>query len=847
MARAKTPDKLAPYREKRDFKKTPEPPAKVKRRSGNSFVIQKHAATRTHFDFRLEHDGVLWSWAVTKGPSYDPAQKRLAVRTEDHPLEYGGFEGIIPKGEYGAGPVMIWDRGTWEPLSDPAQGIEDGNLKFILHGERLKGEWALIRMKADKRGSKRENWLLIKKRDEHARDGGEPTEFFLTSVKSGRDMEQLRRGEVPVWSSNRPKQAEEKRHSPVKTSGRSKRLKAPDFIAPQLATLVDEVPDGDAWLHEVKYDGYRIIGRKAGDDVTLFSRRGLDWTRRFPTIAEAMRSVPAEVALFDGEIAYVLPDGITDFKSMQEHIDTPDPAIRYFVFDLLWLDGKHLRDLPLVERKARLESLLGEGRATDWIIYSGDVAGSGETFFNEACKSGLEGIISKRKDAPYRSGRSKSWLKIKCGKRAEFVIGGFSKSAAKRPFASLLLGTFEDGKLVYAGKVGTGFNNADREMLAKRFKAMKRKTSPFADVPKAEARDAQWIEPRLVCEIAFTEWTRDGRLRHPSFQGLREDKIARDVQREGAAEDGRAAREEPMQEGDGAMFAGVTLSSPDKVLYPDIDFTKLDLARYYEAVAGDMLRFVSDRPISLVRCPEGCQKECFFQRHIMKGMSKAVKEVTVAASKSKRKFIYIDDEAGLFSLVQIGVLEIHDWGCTVERLEQPDRVVFDLDPDEGFPFPELKAAAKEVRAFLQELGLESFLKVTGGKGLHLVAPIAPKLHWDEVKAFTKAVADALVAVRGDRYTSNPLKRTRKGKIFVDYLRNQRGGSAIANYSTRAKAGAPVAVPLAWEELSGLKSAAPYTIRNLPARLRALKSDPWEGFFAARQSITAKARKALGLG
>jgi bifunctional non-homologous end joining protein LigD len=608
------------------------------------------------------------------------------------------------------------------------------------------------------------------------------------------------------------------------------------------------VPAGPNWLHEVKYDGYRIVARKAGEEITLFSRSGLDWTVRFPAIAQALLTLPAKSALLDGEVAFVLPSGLTDFKSLQEHIDSPHPSIRYFVFDLLSLDGKDLPKKTLKERRALLGRLMASKGISNFLVYADYVEGSGPEFFAQACEHGLEGIMSKRADRPYISGRGKDWLKIKCTRGEEFVIGGYSRSDVRgKPFSSLLLGTFEDGKLSYSGKVGTGFDAADFDGLAQMFKPLERASSPFEGVPREERKGAVWLEPRLVAQIAFTERTRDGRLRHPSFKGLREDKPAREVHREEREdEEAGMARADAKKAGD-PTFDGITLTNPDRVYYPDIGLTKLGVAQYYETVAPFMLPYVVRRPISLVRCPEGIDKEHFFQRHAMKGMSKTIKEVPIAGGESKKKYLYIDDEAGLFGLVQIGALEIHDWGVSLDHINEPDRLVFDLDPDEGLALATLKAAATEVRDFLADLGFTSFLKSTGGKGLHLVAPIQPKLGWKEVKPFAKAVADALVAARPDRYTANPLKKTREGKIFVDYLRNQRGGSAIVNYSTRAKKGAPVACPLRWDELKGLKAASPYSVKTLPARLKALKRDPWEGFFSTRQSITAKARKALGLG
>jgi bifunctional non-homologous end joining protein LigD len=610
------------------------------------------------------------------------------------------------------------------------------------------------------------------------------------------------------------------------------------------------VPPGPHWLHEVKYDGYRVIGRKAGGEVSLFSRSGLDWTVRFPAIAKSLVTFPARSALIDGEVAFVLPSGITDFKSLQEHIDSPHGSIRYFVFDLLFLDGKDWRKKPLKQRRARLAELMAEKGVSNFLVYADYVEGSGLEFFAQACAAGLEGIMSKRADAPYRSGRGRDWLKIKCKKREEFVIGGYSRSDVRgKPFSSLLLGTFEHGKLTYAGKVGTGFDAADLALLARQFKPLERASSPFEEVLREERKDTVWLEPKLVCQVAYTEWTRDGRLRHPSYQGLREDKPAREVAREqseheeaGMAKTRRAAAKKPAE----PSFDGITLTNPDRVYYPDIGLTKLGVAQYYQTVARFMLPYLVRRPISLVRCPEGIDQEHFFQRHAMKGMSKAIKQFPIPGGESKKPYLYIDDEEGLFGLVQIGTLEIHDWGVSLDHISEPDRIVFDLDPDEGLGLATLKAAAVEVREFLADLGLKSFLKSTGGKGFHLVAPIQPKLGWKEVKPFAKAVADALVSARPDRYTANPLKKTREGKIFVDYLRNQRGGSAIVNYSTRAKKGAPVACPLRWAELKGLKAAAPYSVKTLPARLKASKRDPWEGFFSTRQSITAKARRAIGV-
>lgn len=597
----------------------------------------------------------------------------------------------------------------------------------------------------------------------------------------------------------------------------------------------------------MKYDGYRILARKAGDDITLFSRSGLDWTVRFPVIAKAMLTLPADVAMLDGEVAFVLPSGLTDFKSLQEHIDSPHPSIRYFVFDILVLDGKDLRKKTLKERRDILAGMMSAKTISNYLVYADYVEGSGQAFYDEALKLGLEGIISKRADRPYLSGRGRDWLKIKCKQEEEFVIGGYSRSDVRgKPFSSLLLGRFDDGRLIYSGKVGTGFDTSDLAKLAKAFKPLERTRSPFEDVPVPERKGAVWLEPKLVAQISFAEKTRDGRLRHPSFKGLREDKSARGVRGEEAFEEEAGMAKTSEKRGGTLVFNGIALSNPDKVYYPNIGLTKLGVAQYYETVAEPLLRYTARRPISLVRCPDGIDGQRFFQRHAMKGMSEAIKQIPIPGGESNKPYLYIENEKGLFGLVQIGTLEIHDWGVSLAHIDKPDRIVLDLDPDEDLPLAMLKAATVEVRDFLDDLGLKSFLKSTGGKGLHVVAPLTPKIGWDEVKAFAKAIADALVSARPDRYTANPLKRTRVGKIFVDYLRNQRGGSAIVNYSTRAKPGAPVACPLRWDELKGLKAAAPYTVKTLPARLKSLKRDPWEGFYSTRQSITAKAKKALGL-
>ncbi len=812
---------LKSYQEKRDFARTREPEGKVRRtpaRSsrGDRFVIQKHDARRLHFDFRLELDGVLKSWAVTRGPSLNPADKRLAVRVEDHPIDYGSFEGTIPKGQYGGGTVMLWDEGRWRPQGDPHEGLEKGLLKFDLEGKRLKGGFALVRL--PRKGKEtRENWLLVKERDRYAEPDTDPVKEWTTSVATGRNLSQIAAGDPDPPGRSRAK-------------GRP-----PQFIAPELATLVTTPPAGDAWLHEIKYDGYRAIAAVGGGRVRIFTRSGQDWTRKFESVAQALQTLAVKSALLDGEIVVLDADGRSSFAALQHGLKEGKVPLTYVVFDLLELDGKDLRKEPLLRRKQALRKLLDIPPAG--IRYSDDVVGHGAEVLAKACRLGLEGIVSKRADSAYQSRRTKSWLKTKCSGNDEFVIGGYRRSDKKgRPFASLLLGEYVGKDLHYRGRVGTGFDEKGLSELGARLAKLERKTSPFVDVPHEIDRDARWVEPRLVAQIAYTERTREGRLRHPSFLGLRGDKPARSVQSQAVAEMANNEASDP-------DMAGVRLTSPGKVLFAEAGITKAELARYLLSVADRMLPHVSGRPLSLVRCPEGTGEECFFQKHTAKGMPRALHAVPIKESDGKTaKYLMIDSPAGLVAAAQIGALELHIWGAHAASVEHPDRLVFDLDPDSGVTFAEVREAARDVRKLLEAANLQSFPLVTGGKGIHVVVPLDARQGWDEVKLFAKGMAAKLAETEPQRFTATMSKAKRKGRIFIDWLRNERGATAIAPYSPRAHANASVATPVSWRELDRVEHANAFTIPLVLRRLKQQKSDPWKGYFELRQRLSAEAMR-----
>ncbi len=838
---------LKDYQAKRDFTKTQEPSGASSASAagaGNRFLVQKHDATRLHFDFRIELDGVLKSWAVTRGPSSDPQDKRLAVRVEDHPLDYGTFEGTIPEGEYGGGTVMLWDEGTWEPIGDPHKGLKDGDLKMRINGQRMKGEWVLVHMKGRdskrKSGPPRENWLLIKHRDDYATDGDQLVSKFTRSVSTGRDLNGIAKGHkarkksdtpaAAVWHSD-PEKAPAKRRT---AKAKAKPGKLPEFQSPQLATLSDKVPEGPDWVFEMKYDGYRCIAALAGDQVQLSTRTGRDWTEQFAAIVPALENLTKGSALIDGELCAFDKNGRTDFSTLKDHLSNGGP-LTYFVFDLLELDGKDLRDLPLVERKARLEKLLGKVDATSLVQYSAHVQGNGQKVFDAVTREGHEGIIAKEAKATYRGERTRSWLKIKAARRQEFVIAGWSPSEKKSTFASLLLGTWEGDKLIYRGRVGTGFNANTSKALHAKLTEMSRKTSPFAAVPREISRAAKWVSPTLVAEIGYAEFTPDGILRHPSFLGLREDKPAEEVAlEEGGARSGSTALSKEAGV-EAAEAAGVKLTSPDRVIYPGQGVTKAGLVAYYAAVAERMLPYAANRPLSLLRCPQGRTKYCFFQKHDTGGFPDAMKSILITEKDgSKEDYFYIDDLAGLIAGTQMNVLEWHLWGSLNKDVEKPERIIFDIDPDEGLGFEHVRAAAFEIREVLQKLGLESYPLVSGGKGIHVIAPIKPKAEWPEVKTFCKTVAQSLAELYPDRFTANMSKARRKGRLFIDYLRNERGSTAIAPWSSRSRENAPAAMPVSWKELPEIKAANQFSLGA--AAERAQDDDPWTDYFALKQVI-----------
>jgi bifunctional non-homologous end joining protein LigD len=834
---------LREYRQKRDFKKTPEPAGQVAaepRAQGRAFVVQKHAASRLHYDFRLELEGVLKSWAIPKGPSLDPADKRLAMHVEDHPLEYGDFEGIIPKGQYGGGTVLLWDRGTWEPVGDPHKSYRAGSLKFRLHGEKLRGGFALVKI-GGRRQSRDEgrSWLLIKERDAEAESSRSTAivEGQPTSVASGRSIEQIAAAEDRVWNSNRD--GHDATAPPIEVPG-ARRAALPKFVQPELATLVERPPEGDRWLHELKHDGYRMLARLEQRRAQLLSRNARDWTQSFPDVAAAVARLPAAQAILDGEVTVLLPDGTSSFQALQNFISgTAGGRLAYMIFDLLYLDGRDLTGARLEDRKAALARLLASANDKAAVLrYSDHVVGSGAEFLAQACRLGLEGIVSKRRDAPYRGTRGTDWLKIKCLAQQEIVIGGYTEPEGSRVgIGALLGGVYEDGRLVYIGKIGTGFDTRTLRDLKARLTRLAQKTNPFAARPPGSAR-AHWVKPELVAQVKFSEWTSDGKLRQPTFQGLRSDKPATAVVRERpskAENDPKQPAPPPAAPGEPTV-AGVRLTHADRVLYPRLGTTKLDLARFYESIAEWILPHLEGRPTTLVRCPEGVDKACFYQKHTGYWAPESLRRVKIQEKRKVGEYLIVDSLASLIGLVQIGILEVHTWNSVVDRLEQPDRVVFDLDPGPGVKWAEVIECARLIRDGLEALRLASFVKTTGGKGLHVVAPIAPGPSWDETAEFSRVVAESTARAHPRRYVARMAKSERRGKIFIDYLRNVRGATSVAAYSTRAKPEATVSVPLAWDELSPRITSDHFTIANLRNRLDGLKADPWAAYWKTRQKL-----------
>ncbi|WP_299817611.1 DNA ligase D [uncultured Jannaschia sp.] len=777
---------LDAYLAKRDFDRTPEP-----RDAGSPeglalrYSIQKHDATRLHFDLRLEWEGALLSWAVTRGPSLDPREKRLAVRTEDHPIGYLGFEGVIPEDSYGAGRVMLWDLGHWQPLEPAAKGLAKGHLSFALHGQRLTGRWTLVRMR---REGKRENWLLIKGRDEAA-GKRDPVRRYTRSVGTRRTMTAIGRGDAP---GDPP----------------ARKASAPKVPKPQLATLTDDLADPETHWHELKFDGYRALVPIGKGGARILTRSGLDWSDRFAPLLPAFEDLPCDTALIDGEIA--AGAGLSGFGTLQKAIKAGGP-FTFQAFDLLHHDGEDLAGKPLEVRRAALDALLKDAPPLGLLQASPVIRGAADEVFAAICKAGGEGLIAKRLDTPYASGRSRDWLKVKCEQRAEFVVVGWQRSDKRsRPFASLALAARDGEALRYVGKTGTGFDADAMREVADRLAPLERGTAPVK-APRDEARGVVWVTPELVAEVKYAEMTGDGRLRQAVFLGLREDKPAGEVRMEKTERKSDAKSDRP-------RIAGIAVSSTERVVFPEAGITKGDVAEYYATMADRILDCVADRPVSLVRLPEGLEGERFFQRHAGKGFPDAVKVVEIEESDGETKpYIYLDSAAGLVGAAQMGAVEFHVWGARRDRMDRPDRMVFDLDPDDGVGFAKVRDSAAHIRDVLARLGLESWPLLTGGKGVHVVVDLHRSSSWDTMKGFAQTFATHLAEAEPDRFTAKMSKKRRQGKIFVDWLRNERSSTAIAPFSLRARAGAPAAVPVTWDELAKVRSAAAFDIRSAQDR------------------------------
>jgi len=828
--------KLKKYRSKRNFKKTTEPVGKISRSKKRLYVIQKHAASHLHYDFRLELNGVLVSWAVPKGPCLDPTIKRLAVHVEDHPIEYGSFEGIIPKGQYGGGTVMLWDRGRWIPNDkDPALAYQKGDLNFTLEGKKLNGQWKLLRIYQDDK-----TWLLIKKKDKYAKS---LKQYDVLTEKPNSVLTQKTINEIAESQSTARKNTLTKKTCQHKQPAKSainkllSKLKSapmPKMISPQLATLVDQPPTGKQWLHEIKLDGYRILAYKKGDRVQLFTRNHKDWTNKFKMVADAVRQLPIENAILDGEIAVLDENQHTNFQLLQNAIKDQNKPFIYYLFDLAYINKYDLSALPLIKRKKMLHLLVPSAEG-DILRYNDHIVGSGKEVFKKSCELALEGIVSKEANSPYLQKRSRNWLKIKCLKRQEFIIGGFKAPQGHRQyFGSLFLGAYNKRhELIFHGNVGTGFTQSSLKTIHDLLVKYKTKEMPFKKRPP-ESKNATWVKPVLIAEIEFTEWTEDGLLRQPRFKGLRSDKLAREItiEPELIIDNLSPSQQATAEKNTQKTFK---LTNPNKILYQEDKITKQDLADYYDQISEWMLPHIINRPLTLVRCPDN-YRDCFYQKHLPSGVPPSLYEVIIKEKKGKEKHFYIKDKQGLLTLIQLGALEIHPWGCKVDDIEYPDIITFDLDPAPDVPWKRVVAAAFEIKEHLSKFKLKCFVKATGGKGLHIVIPIKPEYSWEEVKTFSQVFADFMVMNDPMNYISKMGKAKRKGKIFIDYLRNQRGATAIAPYSTRARKHAPVAVPLDWDHLTADRKDTVYTLKTLPAHLQSLRKDPWKNFLKLHQSL-----------
>lgn len=875
---------LREYKAKRNFRLTPEPAGAVRSSSKSapraSFVIHQHFASRLHYDLRLELDGVLKSWAVPKGPSLDPNRKVLAVQVEDHPLAYGRFEGEIPKGQYGAGKVNIWDRGTWTALNDPRSGLKTGKLQFQLAGQRLQGVWNLIRMKGA--GKKNQDWLLIKQPDEFARPGTghalleefpggiseKPTRRnsprHKKSVPTRRRRPAMLRPSPP--HRNPPKQLHPRKQkttrSPKSLSrqkreqliARAKELpaavarKQPRTLRPQLATLRTAIPPGENWLHEVKFDGYRVLAVIERGQIRLLTRQGHDWSHHLPELSRLLRNSGLQNAILDGEVVALDDHGVANFQKLQNSIRAgQSAALIYYLFDMVHFEGLDLTQTPLILRKTLLsEWITALNLGKQGILrYSDHYLGPGTPLWRQACQQHLEGVISKRTDATYQSTRTGSWIKTKCQQRQEFVVGGYTPpQGSRRGFGSLLLGYYDEARqLTYCGRVGTGFTAASLKELADRLAKLRRKTPAFAVWPLSLARiPVTWVQPRLVIEVEFAQWTQAGLLRAPSFKGLRQDKSPRQVHQELPRPQKRRQRgTRKVQVHRAALpaeqpeVAGIAISHPDRLVFPESGISKLDVARYYSRIGRRILPHLVNRPLMLRRCPEGRTHPCFFQKHAGESIPPSIRRVSIREKTGQGEYLVIDDLAGLIHLVQFGVIEFHVWPTLASRLDSADRLIFDLDPGPGVDWKTVIQAAEYVREALSSVGLQSFARVSGGKGLHVVAPLNPPSAWADFESAAATLAQSLAAEHPDLFVTTIRKSRRRGKIFLDYLRNRRGATTVASYSLRAKPDAPIAWPLDWKQLKSLSGPNGITLADVMANRR-LPAASWSKFFRLRQSL-----------
>ncbi len=814
---------LQQYNQKRNFDITGEPAGRTEQPEQSlRFVVQHHLARQDHFDLRLEWDGALLSWAVPKGPSYDTSDKRLAVQVEDHPLEYRNFEGTIPQGEYGGGTVMLWDEGYWEPSGDVDEGLKKGALKFVLKGRRLKGKWALIRLQA-KAGETENNWLLIKEKDDYAQtDDG--ISGFTASIRTGRSMTEIAAGEDEKITKN-----------PFNKAG------------VQLAKLVSTPPEGGDWLYELKYDGYRILAFVEGNNVRLITRNGNDYTKRFGDIAYSLIDwADGRAVVLDGEMTVTDAEGRTDFQALQNYMKSPvGKNLTYIIFDLLALDGEDLRGRRLIERKAMLAALMQD--APKNLYYSQHIQDNGKASFQAACEANLEGIVGKKADSLYSGTRNGDWIKLKCDKRQEFVIGGYTLSDKKASgISSLLLGFYQGNELIYAGRAGTGLSEHIIKDMEQKFTAISRQTPAFKLAPQAKLNEQIiWLEPLLVTEIKFAEWTKENLLRQASFKGLRTDKDPRDIRKETVADETKSD-EEPQQQssvedeerlmkanGGSIIINGIKITSPDKLIFDNPQITKADVVRYYAEASERILPYLSKRILSIVRCPQGICNSCFYKKHPGAGSKGIVTMPVTNSSGEQEEYFYIEDAAGLISEAQMCTLEFHTWGSRTDNLEQPDMMVFDLDPDEGMDLRQVRQGVRDIKSLLDQLSLISYLKISGGKGYHVVVPFQPSVDWQTFYNFAKRIAVVMEQQWPERYTSNVRKDKRTNKIFIDWMRNGRGATSIVPYSLRARKGAKVSIPISWQELD---TVAPDGVDLAGALKRINGADPWQGFSQTDQRL-----------